>query len=87
MATLKKIRGRRTMEIKKVLGVSFSLARAITKEIVDSEYKLTPQVLSDHKEVVATKEYSCTCCGTWHIWETKKGYLQYKFRTWSYESK
>ena len=77
MATLKKKRQRKTMEVRKALGVSLAFARQIAREIIDSRYILTPSNLLNHPEFVSTETVpnSCTCCSDRYVFRTKKGVL------------
>lgn len=87
MASMKKRRQRKTMEVRKALGVSLPFARQIAREIIDSRRILVDNELLNHPEFVST-EYippSCTCCEGRYVYRTKRGVLNLKWGVFTFD--
>ena len=87
MATLKKQRQRKTMEIKRILGLKdIALARKLAKQPYFTEIQME---LDTHPELgQSTYQPGCKCCGTYYYtWPTKKGFISYEnFVGFTFES-
>jgi len=86
MATLKKQRQRKTMEIKRKLGIDIALARRVARCVLDYtkwvrvggfDGKLT-NIEDLLTAALGQSEYrpGCECCGnSSHTWRTKRGFI------------
>lgn len=90
MATLKKLRQRETMKIKKTLGIkNIGLARKIALINLGHTWPSDNLIAELDKELGEHKyNPGCKCCGDFsYTWETKKGYLFLQYHLFSAETK
>lgn len=84
MATLKKQRQRKTMEVKRKLGIDIALARKVARCVL--EYTTWVRNLQGKfinikdllTEAIGVPVYNpgCECCGnSSHTWRTKRGFI------------
>lgn len=84
MATMKKQRQRKTMEIKRKLGIDIALARLVARCVLDynnyvnvggKQTKIHDLLTASIGEPIYNP--GCECCGNAsHTWKTKRGFIQ-----------
>ena len=84
MATMKKQRQRKTMEIKRKLGIDIALARQVARCVLHFDHWLNVGGKPVHIRDLLTAALGepefkpgCECCGnSSNTWRTKRGFIQ-----------